>query len=344
MALEARVYRREKPIPEWKVKTVRELAELFSKYPVVAIADLTGTPTFVVQRVRKKLWKKHPMRVSKKNLIIRAMKEAGLDFGEDVLDELLRGQIMLVFGDTNPFKFVKAIEAEKVSMPAKPGDVAESEIRIPEGMTNLTPGPILSVFGKLKIPYQVRGGKIYIAKETVVAKPGDVISQELAGLLMGLGIRPFQKGVRVKAVIDHGVLIKEEDLRVDIEALKKDFAEAAREAVGLAAETGYLAVPEAVSIMIAAAAQAASAVAAEAGILLPGTEEDIIRRALAEGQAVIAALGDKARELGIEEALQQAPAEAADTGKEEAKEEKEEEKKEEEDEGLSGLEGLFGGF
>ena len=338
--VEARVYRREKPIPEWKVRVVEELAQLFRKYPVVAIVDVSSTPTFVVQRVRKALWRKYPMKVAKKRLIIRAMKKAGLDLGEDLLDELLTGQIMLVFGSGNPFKMAKEIESVKVSMPAKPGEVAETEIRIPEGMTKLRPGPILSVLGKLRIPYQVRGGQVYIAKETVVAKPGDVISEELAGLLMALGIRPIEKGVRVKAVLDGGVLIREEDLRVDIESLRSDFIDAAKLAIGFAAEIGYVAVPEALQLMVARAESAARALAAEAGFVAPGTAEDVIASALAAEAALIAALGPKAAELGIEAPAQQ-PAAEAEEKKEEAKKEKEEGK--EEEEGVD-LGGLFEGF
>ena len=344
MVQEARVYKREKPIPEWKIKTVMELSELFRKYPVAAIADLTGTPTFVVQKLRKKLWRKYPMRVAKKNLILRAMKEAGMDYDEKVMDELLRGQIMLIFGDINPFKFAKEIESEKITMPAKPGDKVDREIKIPEGPTNLKPGPILSTFGKLRIPYQVRGGNIYIAKETVVAKPGDVISPELAGLLMALGIRPIEKGVKVKAVIDHGVLITEEDLKVDIEALKGEFADAAREAIGLAAEAGYIAVPDAVQLMLVKAAIAATTLAAEAGFIAPGTAEDVIRSAIAAEATIIAALGEKARELGIEEVPQKPEAAAAEAAEEKKAEEKKEEEEKQEGEDLSGLEGIFGGF
>jgi large subunit ribosomal protein L10 len=340
--VEARVYKREKPIPEWKVRVVRELTELFRKYPVVAVADLSGTPTFVVQKVRKKLWRKYPMKVAKKRLIIRALRNAGINLDEDTLDELLRGQVMLIFGDGNPFKLVKEIEAEKIAMPARPGDVAEKEIKIPEGPTNLTPGPILSVFGKLRIPYQVRGGKIYIAKETVVAKPGDVISPELAGLLMTLGIRPFEKGIRVKAVIDHGVLIREEDLRIDVEALKSDFEEAARLAVGFAAEIGFIAVPEAVQIMLARAARAGSLLAAEAAFITPDTAQDVIASALAAEAALIAALGPKAKELGIEAPQAEAPAEEKKA--EEGEKKEEEGEKEGEGEEMTDLGGFFEGF
>lgn len=330
-------YKREKGIPEWKIKVVQELTELFKKYPVVGVANLEGTPTNVVQRVRKKLRKQVVFKVAKKNLIIRAMKNAGLELDDETLDQLLRGVPMLLFTDMNPFRLARELEKQKVPIPAKPGMVAEKEIVIPEGMTNLTPGPVLSTFGKLRIPYQVRGGKIYIAKDTVVAKPGDVISPELASLLTTLGITPFEAGIKLKAAIDGGVLIPEEELYVDLEKIKEDVVAAIREMLSVAVEAAILEVPEAVQSIIAIAERGALAVAAEIGFLTKGTAEAVIGKAIAEELAIIAALGEKAKELGIEEVptIQQ-----AEEVKEE--EEKKEEEKEEEETDLSGLGGLFG--
>jgi len=340
--MSAITYRREKGIPEWKIRVVRELKELFTKYPVVGIADLTGTPTNVVQKIRKKLRKQIEFKVAKKNLIIRAMREAGIELDDETLDNLLRGQIMLLFTDMNPFKLARVLEKEKVPIPAKPGMVAEKEIVIPQGETNLTPGPILSTFGKLRIQYQVRGGKIYIAKDTVVAKPGDVISEELAGLLLTLGITPFEAGIKLKAALDGGVLIPQEELYVDLEQIKNDVIEAFKEMLAVAVEAAYLEVPEAVREILVRAERSALAVAAETGFLTKDTAEAVLGKAVAEQLAVIAALGDKAKELGIEDVpVQQAPP-AAEEAK--AEEEKKEEEKEEggEETDLSGLGGLFG--
>ncbi len=334
-------YKREKGIPEWKIRVVQELKDLFTKYPVVGIADLTGTPTNVVQKIRKKLRRQIVFKVAKKNLIIRAMREAGIDIDDETLDQLLRGQIMLLFTDMNPFKLARLLEKEKIPIPAKPGMVAEKEIVIPQGETNLTPGPILSTFGKLRIQYQVREGKIYIPKDTVVAKPGDVISEELAGLLLTLGITPFEAGIKLKAALDGGILIPQEELYVDLEKIKSDLIDAYREMLTVAVESAYLAVPEAVVEIITRAERATLAVAAETGFLTRDTAEAVLGKAIAEELAVIAALGDKAKELGIEEVpAQQQAAEAK------AEEEKKEEEKKEEEGGeetdLSGLGGLFG--
>ncbi|MCE4625127.1 MAG: 50S ribosomal protein L10 [Desulfurococcales archaeon] len=335
--------RKERRIPEWKLRVVEELTELFTKYPVVGIADLTGMPTKQVQLIRKKFRKQIVFKVAKKRLILRAAEKAGLDPSK--IEPLLLGSTMLLFTDMNPFKMARLIESVKVPIPAKPGQVTDREIVIPEGDTGITPGPMLSVFGKLRIPYEIRKGTVYVKKDTVVAKPGDTISPELAGLLQQLGIMPFEVGLTIKAAIDHGTIIPREDLIVDLEDIKSQVMEAAVEALGLAAEIVFAPIPEAVEVALTKAERELIALVGETGFLTPDVAEYAVRRAASELLAVVSALGDKAKELGIEEipvaAPAPAPAEAAEAAEEEKKEEEEEEKEEEVDIG-EGLSGLFG--
>ncbi len=333
--------KRERRIPEWKRRVVEELVELFKRYPVVGVADLTGMPTKQLQLIRKKFRKQIVFKVAKKNLILRAVEQAGID--KSLFEKYLTGSTMLLFTDMNPFKMARMIESEKVPIPAKPGQVAEKEIVIPEGDTGIQPGPMLSVFGKLKIPYEIRKGTVYVRKDTVAAKPGDVISPELASLLQQLGIMPFEIGIKIAAVYDNGVMIPREDLLVDLEEFKLQVMEAGREALGLAAEIVFAPVPEAVEAAIATAARAITLVAGETGFLTPDVAEYVVGKAVAEELALIVALGDKAKELGIEEIPQQpAPAPAAEEAKAEEEKKEEEEEEEKEFDIGEGLGGLFG--
>ena len=340
MSLEAVPRRVGRPEPpEWKKQLVKELAELVRKYPVIGIADLTGMPTAQLQKIRRKFRKKILFKVVKKRLFLKALEEAGIDSSK--LEPHLKGTILLMFTDMNPFKLARLIESEKMPAPAKPGMVTDREIVIPEGDTGIQPGPMLSVFGKLKIPYEIRRNSIYVKKDTVVAKPGDVISEELAGLLQTLGIMPFEVGIKITAVYDEGVVIPREELLVDLEEFKRDVIDAVREAIGLAAEVGLVITPEAAELALVKAALEARALALAAAIPLPGTVEEAIVSAEAEANAVIAAMGDKAKELGLEAVTATTPT-PVPAAAEEKKEEEEEEKEEEVDisEGLGGLFGM----
>ncbi len=341
-------FKRTRPIPEWKKKEVEELTRLIKSYKVIAIADLTGIPAAQLHRIRKRLREKYGedkirLRVAKNKLFKLALERAGLDVSK--FEPYLTGNNIYIFANMNPFELAMILEKEKARAPAKPGMKAPSEIVVPAGNTGLQPGPIMSVFSKLRIPIRVQEGTIWIAKDTVVAKPGDVISEELASLLQKLGIEPVEIYLKLKMAYEDGVVIPAEHLYINIDEYRSQVEEAVRHALWLGVEMAYPE-PEVLKLAIPVAVRRAMAVAAEAGYVTPETAEFVIRAAVAKALAVVAALGDKAKELGIEVQVAAAPAPAATEEKKEEEEGKEEEKKKEkgvsEEELAGGLESLFG--
>lgn len=332
-------------IPEWKVREVEELAELARKYSVIAIVDLSNTPTAQLQRIRRKIERKFGdkvvLRVAKNTLFKLALKKAGID--PSPLEPYLTGTNMFIFTNVNPFELALAIDKIYATKPAKPGDVAPTEIVLPAGDTGFKPGPIMSVFGKLRVPIRVQGGTIWIAKDTKVAKPGDTISPELASILQKLGIEPIIVKLKIKAAYEDGVVIPADKLILDLEAYRHDVAQAHLAALMVGVEIAYPE-PKVLELAIPIAVRRALAVAAEAGYVTPDNAEYVIGLAVARAMAVAAALGDTAKELGIEvQTAAAAPAAAEEKKEEEEGEEKEEEKKEVSEEQLAaGLEGLFG--
>ncbi len=330
-----------KRIPEWKIREVEELTRLFKKYKVFAIADLTGLPTSQLQRIRKKLRKKVVFKVSKNTLVKRALRNAGIE--DEALFEILQGQNLLLFTDLNPFELNLLLEKYKGTAPYKPGEIADREIIIPSGNTGLSPGPILSTFSKLKIPIKVQGNSIWITKDVKVAKPGDVISEDLASLLQRLGIELKEVKVRIKLAYDDGLLIPGEKLALDLAEYEEKLRRAYLEALNLGVEIVWPE-PEIVELAIQRAFRRATALAAEAGFVTPETAEHVFRVAIAKAYALAAEVSKYAPELKLEVPVA-VPA-AAPAGEEEKKEEAaEEEEKEEavsEEELAEGLGALFG--
>ena len=332
--------------PEWKKRTVEELVKVLSENRYVLFADLQGLPAKQLHLVRKELRGKAVLKVSKKNLILLALEKRGLD--RKLIEPYLKHGVLMIATNENPFLLAHQIEKLKMPAPAKPGDKATKEIVVPEGDTGLRPGPIVSVFGKLKIPYEVRKGTIYIKSDTVVAKPGDVISPELASLLQQLGIQPMEIGITLVAAWDGKTIIPGEMLHLDLEGTRAQLVDAEKEAVALALGVGYFDMPEVITIMLGAAEAETLAVARHAGLALdPELASLAVTQAVGEANALIAALGDKAKELGLE-VVQQPPAQqqaqpasqAAESKKEEAKEEKKEASEVDISEGLAGLFGM----
>ncbi len=337
-------YHREK-FPEWKVKVVNEVKEKLKENDVILVLDLVEVPANMVHKFRKKFRKQLPyMKVIKNNLVRKAFEQSGIQMPKE-MDEALVGANMFIFTNQNPFELTLKISKFSVPAPAKPGDIAQTEIVVPAGDTGLTPGPILSTFGKLRIKTMVKGGTIHIVKDTVVAKPGDVISPELASLLQKLGITPMELKMKIKGAYIKSLnkWIPAEELVIDINKYKEQIQEAYRNALALGVTIAYP-VPDVVKLSLAKAYQDALKVAIEAGWLSKETAPYLLSKAYAQALALVSALGDKAKELGIEVEVPAAPAQPAEEKKEEKpEEEEEEEKKEVSEEDLSaGLGALFG--
>lgn len=337
------VLRRVRKIPEWKIKEVEFLADLLRKYYVVAIADLTKLPTAQLQQIRKALRKKVFMRVSKNTLMRIAIdKVLNEKHGLEKLKEYLEGSNIFLFTNINPFELYMLLEKYKIPTYAKPGDVVDREVVIPAGNTGIPPGPILSTFGKLKIPTKIQEGTIWIAKDTVVAKPGDKISPELASILQKLDIKPLEVGVKLKVAYADGLVFKAEDLKLDLEKYRSDIAEAYLNALKLGVEVAFPE-PEILKPTITKAYISALAVAVEAAFITDETAEYVLAKYIGIAYALASQISQLAPELGLEVAPVQAP-QAKPEEKEEEKKEEEEEKKEEvtEEEIAAGLESLFG--
>ncbi len=326
-----------------KQAIVEEIKKLFSQYGVVAIIDLFKVPTPQFKRLRKELEKYGFIKVYKNSLFLRAMKDLNLK-GIDELSTYLTGTNAFLFTNMNPFELALIIDKLSDMRYAKPGDVATDDIYLPQGPTGIPPGPMLSVFGKLRVPTQVREGNIWIAKEVRVAKKGDVISPELASLLRKLGIKVIEVKLKIKAVWDHGLVIPSEKLKLDLSEYRSELEKALSTARCLAVELA-LPIPEVMPQIIAKAVRTAMVLTSESAFITPTTAELVVRSAISKALVLAQVLMSKEPKLELGVAVPTAP-QPQPPKEEEKKEEKEEkeEKKEEvsEEEIAEGIASLFG--
>ena len=347
-----RAYVRTKPYPEKKVRIVNELKELFSKYETLFVIDLHGTSNKVVQEYRFWLRRRGSRIIKAKNtLVLIALRQlmGGVD---EKLRNLFTGENLLIFTNENPYELAKWIWENGVRREAMPGDIAPFDLVAPAGNTNMGPGPIMSKFGKLKIPIRVQDGKIWIVKDTVVVKKGDKVNEDAAEILKKLNIKPIFESLKIKAAIIKGkYLIPGEELKLDTKTYRSMFEDAVRYALNLAVNAAYP-TPEVLRVSIMKAYTEALNLAVNARYATPETIRYILGKAAAEANALAAAIAPKAPQLGLQvpQPTQQATAETTTQGGAEAKaEEKKEEGGEEKREGPSeeeiaaGLSSLFGG-
>jgi large subunit ribosomal protein L10 len=264
-------------VQKWKINEVNELADLIEKHKVVAVFKLTGLRANLIHEIRKKLRGTAIIRVTKKTLFIKAVEKTGKRELAKLIEDL-RTPVGFIFSNISAFKLKILLDKNKILMHAKAGEKADVDVIIPEMNTGLPPGPILSDFGKLKIPTRIEGGQIWIAKDTLVARKGEEISPQLASLLARLDIKAVMKGITIDKAYEDGVLITGESLAIDLEKVKNEIIEAGSSAIRLAVEMGYV-TRETIQFILVKAAREARILAVE--LALPSREviRDIIMKA-----------------------------------------------------------------
>ncbi len=253
MMQEARVY------PEKKRLMYDTLKRLAKECQVIVLVKMTGVRSTQLMQIRKILADEAKIIMVKNKVAVKALTETGVK-GIEKLCKELEGQNLLIFTNMNPFRLQMLLEKNKVYLPAKGGDVASEDIVVPAGNTGLAPGPILSEFREAKIPTKIEEGTVWIAKDTVVAKAGEVISMKLASILSKLGIKPIKAGISIYLALEDGLLYREDDLRLDIDEYRKSIEEAYSSALALAVNIAYPS-KESIGIILAKAYNDARALA-----------------------------------------------------------------------------------
>jgi len=268
-----------------KARKVEEIKELLRRYRTIGIASLHKVRAAQLQELRKKLKDTAYLQVIKNRLVERAISETKGLPNIEKLKEHLKGSNLFLFTNLNPFKLALILEKSKVKGFAKAGDIASEDVIVPAGNTGLSPGPIISQLGSVGIPTRIEGGSVWVSRDTVVVRKGEVVSQNLAAVLSKLGIKAIEAGLSLKVVYDNGLIIPEEDLAIDIEEYKRVIGEAHAEAFNLSLSAAYP-TSENIAALIQVANSEAYRLAVNADIPTPETIRDLIIKAYMEASAL----------------------------------------------------------
>ena len=174
---------------------------------------------------------------------------------------------------------------------ARAGDTASLDITIPAKNTGIAPGPILTEFKEVGVPTKIDQGTVWIEKDTVAAKKGDVISPKLATLLGKLDIKAVEAGISLGGALEDGVHYSQEELVIDVEKAREELVKAHQEALSLSIEAAYV-TSDNVEQILAKAAQASRSVTIEVGYITEENKEQILQKAASQAQGV----ADKAKD------------------------------------------------
>ncbi len=265
---------------EAKSTEVDAIKDILKEYKSIGIASLKKVRASQLQELKKSMTGKVYLRVLKNTLIRIALEEMNqTDLKK--LEEYLEGSNVFLFTDLNPFKLALLLEHGKVKTTAKSGDIAAMDVVIPSGNTGQPPGPVISQLNAVGLPTRIESGSVWISKDTLVVRRGEIINERLAGVLAKLGIKAVELGISMRAVFDNGIIIAGDQLKVDVDATRRSVQSSNSEAFALALEIGY-ASKDTIKPLLQRAHQKAVALSVSATIPTKDTIADIIRKANAE--------------------------------------------------------------
>ena len=279
-------------ILEEKIGEVEEIKELLKGYKSIALASLQKVRASQLQALKKKLAGTVYMKVLKNTLTklaLEGMKNNDLK----KLEEHLEGANLFLFTDINPFKLVLLLERGKVKITAKSGDISALNVVIPEGSTGQPPGPIISQLNAVGLPTRIESGSVWVSKDTLVVRKGEVISERLAAILSKLGIKAVEAGLSMKVVLDEGLIITGDLLKIDVEETRRKVEENNREAFALSLTIAYP-TTENITMLLQTAHQKAFALSLNAAVPTKETIPDLLRKAHMEMQGLSNAVEKKA--------------------------------------------------
>ncbi|PIU76126.1 50S ribosomal protein L10 [Candidatus Pacearchaeota archaeon CG06_land_8_20_14_3_00_35_12] len=233
-------------VSETKKLVVKRIKELSGKYNMMMIMNIMGLPSSQFQQLRKKFKKEAVMEVVKKKLAIKILEE---DERTKPLIPSLEQSAAILFSNLDPFELSIKFDEQRSPAKAKPGQIANNDLAIEAGPTDLMAGPALSELSKVGLKVGVEGGKIAVKERKLLVKKGEKISAGIADVLSKLEITPFSVGLEPLAAYDK----KSGKVFVSLKINKKEkignLKLASVRAIMLAISVGYTA-KETISMLI----------------------------------------------------------------------------------------------
>jgi len=270
--------------PKRKTQMYQQLQELPKKYKVTALIKLDKVRSSQILPLRKKLKDEVEFVAIKDKVAIKSLEKLDVPGIKDIINDL-KGQCMFLFTNMSPFKLNVLLAKNKIMLLARGGDVSSMDVKVSATNTGIAPGPMLTEFKEAGIPTKIDQGTIWIAKDTVPVKKGEVINEKLATILGKLDIKPIEAGISLYSALEDGLKYSQEELVIDVEQFRNEIAQAHQEAINLSIEAAYV-TPDNINQILAKAAQYARSLSVESGFMTDETKEQILQKAHSQAQAV----------------------------------------------------------
>ncbi len=278
-------------VPEAKKKEVEKLEKILNDNDIIGIIDLEKLPSSQFQAIKKKLRGTAEVKVTRSMYIRRALEKVKDEKKKKLLD-YVKGPVGLIFTKENPFKLYKFLKNNRSKAFAKPGQIAEKDLVVPAGETDLPVGPALSELKMAGVNCKIDKGKIAVIKDSILTKKGEKVTEQVAAALSKLGIKPMEIGITLKAVYEEGVVYTPDVLDINEEEFMQNLQNAYMSAVNLAVNAGYP-TKQTIELMLQKAFTEARNLAVNADIMTKETSELILAKAFNKMNALKTTLQSK---------------------------------------------------
>jgi large subunit ribosomal protein L10 len=270
--------------PKKKTQMYQQLQELPKKYEVLALVRMEKVRASQLLPLRKKFKGEVEIISIKDKVARKSLEKLDVPGIKDIIGNLT-GQCLFMFTNMSPFKLNVLLGKNKILLLARAGDIASMDVVIPAKNTGVAPGPILTDFKEAGVPTKIDQGTIWITKDTIPAKKGEVISSKLAILLGKLDIKAVEAGIALSNALEKGLLYSKEELFIDVEKFREELARAHQEALSLSIEVAYV-TKDNIELILAKAAQSTRSVALEAGYLTDENKEQVLQKGHSQAQGL----------------------------------------------------------
>jgi large subunit ribosomal protein L10 len=270
--------------PKRKAQMYQQLIEIPKKYKVISIVKINKVRASQILPLRKALKGEVEFVCVKDKVAKKALEKLNISGIKEISKELT-GQCLFIFTNMSPFKLNVLLAKNKIMMAARGGDIASVDIVVPAKNTGIAPGPMLTEFKEAGIPTKIDQGTIWIQKDTTPVKKGEVINEKLAALLGKLDIKPVEAGISLYTALEDGLKYSSEEMIVDVEKIRNEFAQFHQEAISLSIQAAYV-TKENINQILSKAAQSARSVSVASGFMTDETKEQILQKAHGQAQAL----------------------------------------------------------
>ena len=225
-------------VSEEKIQAVKKLSSSIKSASTVMLVSIKSLPSSQLQKIKKDLRGKATIEVAKKSTLLRSIDAAGI--AELVpMKENVQEDCALLLSKDDSFVLAGWLNENRNPIGAREGQVAEEDIHVEEGPTDLVPGPVISELGALGLQIMVEDGKITIRKGKVVIKKGEKVTNVAVSILQKLGIKPFMIGINPLAFYDASSRKVYVGVKIDKKKMLTDILGANARAIGFAVGRVY---------------------------------------------------------------------------------------------------------